>query len=75
MWNYFAFYYLLFSSLGSSDSTVKVYDTEQKFYTHNFKGSVGVVSLVQFHEDPSKAMLFSAADDGKIRLWDLVTSK
>lgn len=59
---------------GSSDSTVKVYDIEKQYYTHNFKGSEGVITLVQFHPNASSLQLFSSADDGKIRLWNLNTS-
>ena len=33
----------LFISAGSSDSTVKVWDIIKQYYTHNFKGSQGVV--------------------------------
>jgi len=60
---------------GSSDSTIKVYDVTKQYYTHNFKGSQGVISVLEYHPDPDKLVLFSSSDDGKIRMWDLNTSK
>ncbi|XP_073250807.1 transducin beta-like protein 3 isoform X1 [Porites lutea] len=60
---------------GSSDSTVKVWDIIKQYYTHNFKGSSGVVSLVCFHPNAQLLHLFSASDDCKIRIWDLKTSR
>jgi len=60
---------------GSSDSTVKVWDIIKQYYTHNFKGSSGVVSLVRFHPNAKILQLFSASDDCKIRVWDLKKSR
>ncbi|XP_022788855.1 transducin beta-like protein 3 [Stylophora pistillata] len=60
---------------GSSDSTVKVWDIIKQYYTHNFKGSQGVVSLVSFHPNTNALQLFSASDDCKIRVWDLKKSR
>ena len=36
-------YSVILYSVGSSDSTVKVWDIIKQYYTHNFKGSQGVV--------------------------------
>ena len=60
---------------GSSDSTVKVYDTLKKYCTHNFKGATSPVTLLKFHTDASRLTLFTAYTDGDIRMWDLKTSK
>ncbi|XP_031561382.1 transducin beta-like protein 3 isoform X2 [Actinia tenebrosa] len=60
---------------GSSDSTIKVWDIVKQYYTHNLKGSKGVVSLVQFHPNSEVLQLFSASDDCKIRIWDLNKSR
>ncbi|KAL9962409.1 hypothetical protein ACROYT_G031510 [Oculina patagonica] len=60
---------------GSSDSTVKVWDIIKQYYTHNFKGSQGVVNLVAFHPNAKVLQLFSATDDCKIRVWDLKKSR
>ncbi|XP_072044445.1 transducin beta-like protein 3 [Amphiura filiformis] len=56
---------------GSSDFTIKVWDIIRAYCTHSFKGSHGVVSVVEFHPDPEKLLLFSAGDDCKVRVWDL----
>ncbi|XP_022093609.1 transducin beta-like protein 3 isoform X2 [Acanthaster planci] len=60
---------------GSSDSTIKLWDIVRQYCTHNFKGSQGVVSVLDFHPVSEKLLLFSAADDCKIRVWDLKTSR
>ncbi|EDV25613.1 uncharacterized protein TRIADDRAFT_23688, partial [Trichoplax adhaerens] len=60
---------------GSSDSTIKIWDISSNYYTHNLKGSQGVVNTISFHPDPAILHLFSAADDYKIRQWDLKSSK
>ncbi|XP_028405987.1 transducin beta-like protein 3 [Dendronephthya gigantea] len=60
---------------GSSDSTIKIWDVEKQYYTHNFKGSQGVISVIYFHKINDKLQLFSAADDCKIRIWDLQKSR
>ena len=60
---------------GSSDSTVKIWDVVKQYYTHNFKGSQGVISTVYFHGSGEKLQLFSTADDCKIRIWDLHKSR
>ncbi|KAE8250567.1 hypothetical protein A4X13_0g4604 [Tilletia indica] len=73
---------------GSSDSTVKVWDLAGGFCTHIFPAHGGVVSALcwfmpGFNQDrstikddgnPAPIHLFTAAVDGKIRLWDLRAS-
>ncbi|KAJ3036388.1 Transducin (beta)-like 3, partial [Rhizophlyctis rosea] len=56
---------------GSADSTVKVWDVERGYCTHNFKGHSGIISVVRFHPDRRKLRLISGSDDCKIRVWDL----
>jgi len=60
---------------GSADSTIKVWDIVKQYCTHNFRGSQGVVHLVQFHPDPEKVVLYSSSSDSNIKLWDLVSSR
>lgn len=60
---------------GSSDSSIKVWDCKKQFCTHNFRGSNGMVTLLQFHSDPDALRLFSSAIDCAIRVWDLRTSR
>ncbi|KAJ1991255.1 U3 small nucleolar RNA-associated protein [Dimargaris cristalligena] len=60
---------------GSADSTVKVWDLEGGFCTHNFKGHQGLVSSVKFHPDTESAdwVLVSGGEDGNIRCWNMHT--
>ncbi|XP_061191404.1 transducin beta-like protein 3 [Saccostrea echinata] len=60
---------------GSSDTTIKLWDIDKQYCTHNLKGHTGVISMVKFHPDNEKLQLFSAADDYKVKVWDLRTSK
>jgi len=46
----------------SADSTVKVWDLHKGYCTHNFKGSMGIVTHVMFHH--TDLQLFSCAADG-----------
>ncbi|XP_064621103.1 transducin beta-like protein 3 [Lineus longissimus] len=59
---------------GGSDATIKVWDIIKQYVTHNLKGHVGVVRVVEFHPDISRLQLFSGSDDYKVRMWDLQSS-
>ncbi len=59
---------------GSADRTVKVWDVNRGYCTHNFRGHRGTVSLVRFHPDRKRLLLVSAGEDCSVRLWDLKTS-
>lgn len=56
---------------GGSDRAVKVWDVPGGFCTHNFRGHEGIVTLVRFHQDPRRELLFSCADDTTVRVWTL----
>jgi len=56
---------------GSADSTIKIWDVEKGYCTHNFRGHSGVISVLKFHFDPDKLELYSGSDDCQIRIWDL----
>lgn len=63
---------------GSADSTVRVWDIEHKFCTHNFKGHQGVVSAVKFmvESESGIALLATGSDaDCSVRLWDLYSKQ
>ncbi|TDH70630.1 uncharacterized protein CCR75_005099 [Bremia lactucae] len=60
---------------GGSDRTVRVFDIDKGFCTHNFRGHAGIVTLVQFHPDAAQLSLVSASDDLTVRIWDLYTQK
>lgn len=56
---------------GSSDRTAKVWDVPGGFCTHNFRGHTGIITLVRFHPNPRREVLFTAADDTTVRVWSL----
>ncbi|OQS00858.1 U3 small nucleolar RNA-associated protein [Achlya hypogyna] len=60
---------------GGSDRTVKVFDIEKGFCTHNFKKHSGIVTLVKFHWDPKQLLVASSSDDSTVRIWDLYAQK
>jgi WD40 repeat protein len=48
----------------------------QGFITHSFRGSQGIISALEFHPDPKRLWLFSAASaDCHVRVWDLFAKK
>jgi len=57
---------------GSSDRTIKVWDIEKGYCTHNFQEQ-DVVSTVRFH--PKKLEIISVCSDLNIRIWDLMTKE
>lgn len=60
---------------GSTDKSIKIWDIDNKYCTHNFRGHEGIVTTIKFHPNPSKLQLFSASHDNTIRVWDLQTKK
>lgn len=60
---------------GGSDRTVKVFDIEKGFCTHNFRRHSAIVTLVKFHPDPKRLQLVSCSDDSTVRVWDLFSQK
>jgi U3 small nucleolar RNA-associated protein 13 len=60
----------------SSDYTTKIWDIKAQYCTHNLRGATGLLRYVAFYpviED--KQQLVTGADDGKIRVYNLNTSK
>ncbi|KAJ3216635.1 Transducin (beta)-like 3 [Clydaea vesicula] len=64
---------------GSADSTVKVWDMNNLFCTHNFKGHGGILTCLKFKKinknstNPNELLLFSSDENGLIKVWDLIT--
>jgi U3 small nucleolar RNA-associated protein 13 len=48
-----------------------VWDVPGGFCTHNFRGHTGIITLVRFHPQPRRELLFTASDDTSIRVWSL----
>ncbi|KZC07335.1 Transducin beta-like protein 3, partial [Dufourea novaeangliae] len=60
---------------GGIDGTIKVWDLNHHTCTHNLKGAQGVISVLAFHPDIEKNLVFAAGDDFKIYGWNITTGK
>lgn len=61
---------------GSSDHTIKIWDIQAQYCTHNLKGAQGVITVCQFHPLIERFQTcVSGSEDGKLRLYNLNTSK
>ncbi|XP_067929652.1 transducin beta-like protein 3 [Watersipora subatra] len=58
---------------GSSDMTIKLWDVDRKYWTHNLKGHTGIITTVTFH--PKELWVISASLDLLIKIWNLQTSE
>ncbi|CCJ29454.1 unnamed protein product, partial [Pneumocystis jirovecii] len=63
---------------GGAEGSVKVWDIKGGYITHQFKGHGSVISAIRFSTEIKKRkdrwLLATAADDYKIKVWDLVTN-
>ncbi|XP_050463329.1 transducin beta-like protein 3 [Cataglyphis hispanica] len=61
---------------GGSDSAVRLWNLQYHTCTHHFKGLLGVTSVLDFHPDITKQLLFGAGDSkGVIHGWDINTGQ
>ncbi|CAK9822022.1 Transducin beta-like protein 3 [Anthophora retusa] len=60
---------------GGSDGTVRLWNLQHHTCTHNLKGVQGVVSVLHFHPNVEKELIFAAGDDIKIHGWNIRTGK
>lgn len=60
---------------GSVDTTVKVWNIENGYCTHNLRGHTQGVRLVRFHPDAQQLQLFSSSEDGTVRVWNLKSNR
>ncbi|XP_017881942.1 transducin beta-like protein 3 [Ceratina calcarata] len=58
---------------GGSDGTVRLWNLEHHACTHNLKGAQGVISVLVFHPNTDKELVFAAGDDIKIHGWSIKT--
>lgn len=58
---------------GGTDASVKVWDITSQYYTHNFRTSHTVCSVISFH--PHRLLLYAGWVTGAITAWDLTNSK
>lgn len=60
---------------GGSDSSVRLWDLTHQACTHNLKGIQGVTSVLAFHHQSDKELIFAAGDDTKIYGWNSKSGK
>ncbi|KAL2724522.1 transducin beta-like protein 3 [Vespula squamosa] len=60
---------------GGSDGSIRLWDLQHHTCINNIKGIQGVISVLAFHPDIKKELLFGAGDDTKIHGWDINTGQ
>ncbi|KOC70448.1 Transducin beta-like protein 3, partial [Habropoda laboriosa] len=60
---------------GGSDGTVRFWNLQHHTCIHNLKGVQGVVSVLHFHPNIEKELIFAAGDDIKIHGWNIKSGK
>ena len=60
---------------GGVDGTIKVWDIIRQYCTHSLKGSVGVISTIEFYQKGNELFIYASGDDSVIRCWNLSTSE
>lgn len=55
---------------GGSDGNVRLWDMSHNTCTSSLRGAMGVFSVLKYHPDETKHLIFGAADDTKIRSWN-----
>lgn len=66
----------------SADSTLKIFDQQGLYCTHNFRGHMGPVTYCKFENLPpakgqtkKRMFVYSASQDCTIKVWNLLESK
>lgn len=60
---------------GGSDGNIRLWDLAHNTCTSSLRGAMGVFSVLKYHPDSNKQLIFGAADDTKIRSWNSKTGK
>lgn len=60
---------------GGTDGNIRLWDLTHYTCTSSLKGALGVFTVLKYHPDSTKQLIFGAADDTKIRSWDSKTGK
>lgn len=58
---------------GGSDGNIRLWDLAHNTCTSSLRGAMGVFTVLKYHPDSSKQLIFGAADDTKIRSWNSKT--
>lgn len=60
---------------GGTDGSIRLWDLQHHSCTHNLKEIQGVISVLAFHPNIEKELIFAAGDDIKIHGWNIKTGK
>lgn len=60
---------------GGSDGNIRLWDLAHNTCTSSLRGAMGVFTILKYHPDPAKQLIFGAADDTKIRSWNAKSGK
>ncbi|KAJ2946036.1 hypothetical protein O0L34_g4954 [Tuta absoluta] len=60
---------------GGSDGNIRLWDLAHHTCTSSLRGAMGVFTVLKYHPDSGKQLIFGAADDTKIRSWNSKTGK
>ncbi|XP_013199187.2 transducin beta-like protein 3 [Amyelois transitella] len=60
---------------GGSDGNIRLWDLAHHTCTSSLRGAMGVFTVLIYHPNPSKELIFGAADDTKIRSWNSKNGK
>ncbi|KOX68996.1 Transducin beta-like protein 3 [Melipona quadrifasciata] len=60
---------------GGTDGSVRLWDLQHHSCTHNLKEIQGVISVLAFHPNIKKELIFAAGDDIKIHGWNIKTGE
>jgi U3 small nucleolar RNA-associated protein 13 len=56
---------------GSADRTIRIWDVDRGYCTHNFREHTDIIRSVQFHPDADRLLLVSTSEDNSVRVFDL----
>ncbi|KAL4712258.1 hypothetical protein ACJJTC_004020 [Scirpophaga incertulas] len=60
---------------GGSDGNIRLWNLAFNTCTSSLRGAIGVFSVLKYHPDTAKDLIFGAADDTKIRSWNCKSGK
>lgn len=60
---------------GGSDGNIRLWNLTHHTCTSSLRGALGVFTVLKYHPDTTKQLIFGAADDTKIRSWNSTNGK
>lgn len=64
-----------FLAIATARNNILVYDTETYKLLNSFSGHSGFIYDLSFSPDKEKFMLYSASEDGTVKIWDILLNK